>query len=111
MIEMLVGAAIFGGGQAVGFLLGRRRRRPAIEAAPVQPVCGCTHEWAYHDGQAGKCHGTVKVTVKEGEPILDKGRRYIVGHSGAVYEWHECPCRRYSGPEPLPQFYAPELPR
>jgi hypothetical protein len=72
----------------------RRRRAPA---AP-KPVCGCDHHYSLHDPETARCHGTVKSTS-------------AYNHIG-VWVGHKdlpCTCRRYSGPVPLPEYFAPEI--
>jgi hypothetical protein len=78
-------------GVAAGRLLpGRRPRRSVAETN--SPACGCGHHYAFHDPNTGECHGKNEVSVY-GRPEL-----------------HACGCRQYSGPVPLPEYYAPELP-
>jgi hypothetical protein len=91
-LSLLAGAAIFAAGIAVGRLR-RSERRPRKGAR-----CGCGHDFAFHDIKTGECHVVTKKAV-----AYDKW--------GTAREWAEdrCACRRYSGPEPLPQYYAPEL--
>ena len=77
----------------IGVLIGRflpnRRKGPK----PVQPVCGCEHHHSFHDGQTGRCGHVERVYLGSG----------VYGHGDA------CSCKRYSGPEPVPEFYAPEI--
>ncbi|MEO3856174.1 hypothetical protein [Acrocarpospora sp. B8E8] len=93
VLEMLTGAALL----AVGWLAGRytpaRRRMPK----PPKAVCGCDHQFAYHDPATGECHGLNEVDVrnKHGEWIGEEQVR--------------CTCRQYDGPTPLPTYYAPEV--
>ena len=67
-----------------GIALTARRRlaRPALPE--VQPICGCTHHASYHD-ETG-CH------------FID-----LEGYRQET----ECGCRKYMGPEPLPEAYLP----
>jgi hypothetical protein len=93
---MFEGAAILLAGIVIGVILDRllsRRRRP-VQAA----VCGCEHSIAFHDRATGKCGGMRKV-----------GNRW--NEFGDPTGWVEqpCTCRQYTGPEPLPQFYAQEI--
>lgn len=83
----------------LGFIAGRNRRPRRIK--PVRPVCGCEHELAYHDPASGQCHKLVK-----GKEIKwdDEDPRYARG-----WERVQCQCRRYTGPQPLPEYYAPEI--
>jgi len=94
---MLDGAAIL----AAGFLLGRflpaRRRRPKAPE-PIEPVCGCKHHHSFHDPKTGICHGTKGVAA----PRADYN---IPQH----YVDIPCTCRQYTGPEPLPTYFAPEI--
>ena len=77
-----------------GVLLGRflpnRRKGPK---PPPKPVCGCGHHHSYHDRQNGRCGHVERVYL-----------------GGGIYgQPDECTCRQYSGPEPMPEFYATEL--
>lgn len=92
---MLEGAAILLAGILVGRFLPSRRRRK--EPKPIEPVCGCGHQYAFHDPGTGRCGGRVEVNRWSG-----KGR-------WAGLDREQCPCQRYTGPEPLPEYYAPEI--
>jgi hypothetical protein len=78
----------------IGVLLGRflpdRRKGPKVKV--VKPVCGCEHHHSYHDPETGEC-GYVEHAYE----------------GNGVYADLHCPCRQYSGPQPLPEFYAPEV--
>jgi hypothetical protein len=105
---------IFGGGffewvgerfdVGVGALAKRRQRKLAeraedralelqakqaeIEArSPAKPICQCGHGLSFHDRETSKCAERQDSKSRLGS----------------------CLCRRYIGPEPLAQFYAPEL--
>lgn len=69
--------------------------------APKQPkaVCGCSHHHSFHDPQTSRCHGFV-----QGEPV-----KYDVWKEPTAWSQVQCPCRQYSGPVPLPEYFAPEL--
>jgi hypothetical protein len=85
MTGIEVGVAI-----VIGILLGRflpNRRKGPRPLAPVEPFCGCDHHRSFHDPQTGQCHG-----LMDGDPLKVP-----------------CTCRQYSGPVPLPEFYAPEV--
>jgi hypothetical protein len=71
-------------GVLVGRFLPNRRKAPK---AP-EPVCGCEHHYSYHAPATGECHGR----CYDGSGIYSR-----------------CSCRHYSGPQPLPEFYAPEI--
>ena len=77
---MLEGALILLAGIVIGRVLPGRRRK---KAATGGPVCGCGHHHSYHDPETGRCNAT-----RFGDP---------------------CKCLSYTGPEPLPEFYAPEI--
>jgi hypothetical protein len=61
----------------------RRRELEAAHPQPVQPICGCGHDLAFHHIETSACH-------------------YRAGEA-------PCPCQRYTGPEPLSQVYFPIL--
>jgi hypothetical protein len=58
---------------------------------PPPPICGCEHHLAFHEMDG------------EGNPT-GHCREIINSHNGT-----ECGCQRYTGPEPLPEYYAPEI--
>jgi hypothetical protein len=86
----------------VGVLLGRflpnRRKGPKPRKQP-EPICGCDHHHSYHDPKTGECHGLV-----QGDPV-----RYNEYDRPMAWEQVQCSCKQYSGPQPLPEFYAPEV--
>lgn len=90
---MIEGALIALGGTVLGFLLGRFRRGPKAAPKPARPICGCKHHVSYHDGSRG-CHAQVR----------------LKGIDGWLGDTEVCECRKYTGPEPLPEYYAPEIP-
>lgn len=85
-----------------GVLLGRflpNRRKEPKGTEPIKAVCGCGHHHSYHDPQTGAC----------------AHKKRLVTHSD-VWNTHygetvECSCRQYSGPQPMPEFFAPEVTR
>ncbi len=84
-----------------GVLLGRflpNRRKGPKPPKPVEPICGCEHHHAHHDPATGKCHAGVEVPSKYNQ-------------YGVVIAWTNasCACRQYSGPQPMPEFFAPEV--
>ncbi|GAA2760119.1 hypothetical protein F4554_000326 [Actinopolymorpha rutila] len=94
-MELIIGAVILLAGILIGrFLpgLGRSRRSALGE---VKPLCGCGHASSFHE-ERGRCHALNEVTRWDG------GR-------WAGIESVPCNCQKYTGPEPLPAFYAPEL--
>lgn len=81
----------------IGVLVGRflPNRRKGPKPAP-EPVCGCEHHHSYHDRSTGACGW--------------EGTRFIGTVNGiAQYAATGCACRSYSGPVPLPEYYAPEV--
>jgi hypothetical protein len=78
---MIEGALILVVGVAIGAVGSRLLGRR--KSASVVPRCGCGHSIAFHDPQTRRCHARVG--------------------------YERCACRRYSGPEPLPSFYAPQI--
>jgi len=93
---VITGALILAAGIALGWLLRSlppRRKGPK----PVEAKCGCGHHHSMHDPETGACNATVQVG------------RYNKYGDWTGYEHKPCACRRYSGPEPLPQFFAPEI--
>jgi hypothetical protein len=98
---MIEGALILLAGAVLGAILARlpaRRKGPRPAEAP-KPVCGCHHHHSYHDPETGRCNALVN-----GQPVkFDKFEDPI------KWEQVPCACLRYSGPEPMPTYYAPEI--
>ena len=87
---MVTGAVVAVGAFLAGQWLPRpHRRRRVGHPKPVQPICGCEHHFSYHDPETGACHS----------------RGVYLGNG----QYDSCGCRRYSGPEPLPEYFAPEI--
>jgi hypothetical protein len=104
-IDMLIGAAIFAAGALLGRFLPARKRGPK----PIKPICGCSHHHSMHDPETGQCHGLVSggetaARDAKNNPVLDD-----FGYVQKTYAKVQCSCRRYSGPEPLPEYSAPEI--
>ena len=95
---VVIGALVW----RAGYAYGARRERTKIPPPP-EAVCQCTHNYSVHDAD-GTCRASVKVKIKEGEPILSPDGSYVVAHRGAEYERRGCACQRYTGPEPLPEY-------
>ncbi|MFB7722789.1 MULTISPECIES: hypothetical protein [unclassified Nocardia] len=87
-ISLLIGAGLVGGGWALGRFGSRPAKKPAVATA----LCGCGHDLAVHDRESGQCHG---------ETFRNTG----VG----IKAWVPCNCRRYTGPTPLEEFFAPPV--
>ncbi len=102
---MVIGALIFAIGAMFGRMMPGRKRGPK----PIEAVCGCSHHYSLHDPKTGECHGSTRVASvpvrdQNGEPVRDSWGEVVFAS-----ERGRCNCRRYAGPEPLPQFIAPEL--
>lgn len=87
---VLTGAAVAWASIIVGVIVAASRRHHRRVKSPP-PICGCEHHLAFHElddeGNAtGPCH------------------EIVVTHNAT-----ECGCQRYTGPVPLPEFYAPEI--
>ncbi|MER7280512.1 hypothetical protein ABT369_39345 [Dactylosporangium sp. NPDC000244] len=83
-----ISAGVAVGLLSAGWLLGRHAR---LKAAPRQPkpVCMCGHHYGTHDPQQGCCEAQdlEKVNFKD--------------------VWVDCACVRYTGPQPVEQFWVP----
>ncbi|MFF0635452.1 hypothetical protein ACFYTS_23460 [Nocardia sp. NPDC004151] len=89
-ISLVIGGALVGGGWLTG-RFGSRRIKPE---QPSPALCGCGHDLALHDREAGHCHA-------------ENFRKTGAG----IKAWARCNCRRYTGPTPLEEFFAaPPLP-
>jgi hypothetical protein len=87
---------------SVGLFLGMLlRMRQNSSAKLPEAVCGCEHHHAMHDPVTGHCHALIN-----GEPL-----KYNSWKEPTAWTQVQCPCRRYSGPEPLPVYYAGEIAR
>ena len=87
---MIEGAAILLVGLVAGYLAGRRNRRTAAPKI-IEAVCSCRHPRGQHVDGKGACQAKSKESAN------------------GVQMFVPCPCQLYDGPEPLPQFYAPEI--
>lgn len=81
-ITLAVGAGIAG----VGWAVGRFGRRSPAGSAVAR--CGCGHDLALHDPEAGTCHAEL-VRKTYGGPV-----------------WVQCVCRRYTGPVPVEDYFS-----
>jgi hypothetical protein len=90
-----------------GLAIGRRRRRrfPTQPAKPRAPLCSCTHGLNYHDVETGLCHAKIPTGGSTLTVFDDQGRNL-----GEERQLMDCPCRRYIGPEPLPDLWIPPMP-
>lgn len=90
---MVEGALILLAGILIGRLWPERRKGPK----PVEAVCGCEHHHSMHNPENGECNVGVLVDMYN----------EVGGPAGK--EYRSCACLRYSGPEPLPMLFAPEI--
>ena len=82
-------------GVLVGRFLPNRRKTPE----PVRPVCGCGHHHSYHDLASSECHATVR----------GKAIKFNAWAEPMAWDQIQCSCKQYSGPVPLPEYFAPEV--
>lgn len=80
-LSLVAGAGL----AAAGYAGGARARRRARRASVPKPVCGCKHHKSYHENGSSKCS-------------------FVQWFSG-----ERCKCKKYVGPQPLPEYYANEL--
>lgn len=80
----LIAAALF----AAGWLTGRLLRLRATPKQP-HPWCLCEHHYGTHDPETGACRG---------------GEYDRLNYAD---EWVGCRCVRYTGPQPVEQYWVP----
>jgi hypothetical protein len=83
---VIEGALVFLAGLVGGWLAGRLNLKRRRTYRHPDPICGCKHHFSQHD-RTGKC--------------------YAPTNWGA--NWHQCTCQVYTGPQPLPEFFSPEV--
>jgi hypothetical protein len=84
----------------IGVLIGRflpNRRKGPEPPGTVKPVCGCGHHHSYHDPETGICNHTKRLITYEDA--------YTTKYGDSL----KCSCEQYSGPQPMPEFFAPEV--
>lgn len=74
----------------IGYTKGKSVAEKRFREGTTKPVCGCGHHRSFHNTEG--CHQVIE--------------RYKVG---GVISYSTCPCKCYSGPEPLPEFYMPSI--
>ncbi|WP_067512511.1 hypothetical protein [Nocardia puris] len=89
-LSLAVGAGLLGLGWVVGRFGHRRHTRAARRSLPAR--CGCGHDLALHDRATGTCHAEISRRAPHG-----------------LREWVRCNCRRYTGPTPLEDVFAPPI--
>jgi hypothetical protein len=92
---VIEGALILLAGLVIGRFMPGRRRRPK-PPKPVKPICGCTHGIQTHHPETGRCNARVQTYRHDGV------KEVLAGYAA-------CACVRYSGPQPYPEFFAPEI--
>jgi hypothetical protein len=100
-LSLLEGAGILAAGMGLGRFWPARRKHPKPKPPP-RPVCGCGHNLAHHEVAAAggsACHAQVRGAIT-------KWNAY-----GEAIGWMmgRCSCKQYTGPTPLPEFFAPEI--
>lgn len=84
---MIDGAVIL----LVGIIIGRYLPTPRRTTAALgAPMCPCGHARSFHSKGKGAC------AWKRQERLFE-------------FEAKKCSCQHYGGPEPLPEYYAPEI--
>jgi hypothetical protein len=86
---MLEGALILLAGILVGRFAPARRRKPK-PPKPAKPICGCGHHLAQHDRATDSCHALIPAD------------KYDVSRM-------QCTCKQYTGIQPMPEYFAPEV--
>src|SRR5690348_9125161 len=99
---MLAGGGLVFLGMCIGRFMPARRRGPKTPK-PSLPICGCDHHLSMHDPKTGECNekvpGTrVPVRDEKGKPVKDNWGEVIFTTEGV-----SCPCKQYTGPQPLPE--------
>lgn len=81
---------------AAGWLFGRHARLKRTPERPqLRPMCMCAHHYGAHDPQTGACQAQDK----------ERFQRSPGGNYRDV--WVDCPCVRYTGPQPVEQYWVP----
>jgi hypothetical protein len=91
---MIEGAAVLLAGLVIGYLAGRSRGRASAPPAPkaIEAMCSCNHPRGQHVDGKGACKAENTFWTPDNWNVF-----------------RPCACQLYDGPEPLPQFYAPEI--
>lgn len=78
-----------------GWLAGRHARlRAAKPPKPVQPICLCEHHYGAHSPDTGACNASDM-------------RSFFDDNRGRYQEALDCACLRYTGPQPIEQYWVP----
>jgi hypothetical protein len=93
---MIEGALVLLLGLVLGFLAGRRQRRPKSVAPEItQPICGCEHHLSQHDSK-GRCHAQVR-----------QAKYWNLQGRPADFRYVNCTCQQYVGPQVMMDLIAP----
>lgn len=65
---------------------GKKKKEHPVTA----PICGCGHHYSFHSKSKKDCRATVYASWLA----------RLIGDDGF------CQCQQYTGPEPLPEYYA-----
>ena len=87
-LSLLAGATLVD----AGWLTGRHARLKAAPK-PILPICLCEHAYGFHDPKTGAC--------KEGTVV-----KLYSSARGQYQETLRCDCRRYTGPQPVEQYWV-----
>lgn len=109
--SMAVGAFILSSGWGAGRLAGLAAGKRKYQNKPPKPPeleCSCRHGYGTHDLQTGSCLGSIKRANKWGKMYGYSGSDHEIG-----WEYVQCPCLHYDGPQPIDQIvgnWAPPVP-
>lgn len=76
-----------------GWLIGRHGRLKSRPKQP-EPWCLCEHHYGAHDPETGEC-------------LASELRSRYTDAAGRHDVDYDCPCARYTGPEPIQQYWVP----
>ena len=93
---MLDGAFLLFCGAVIGRVTKKKGRK---DPKSPKPVCGCGHHLAFHDPETRACHGMMDGNATQ----------FDDWDAPVAWEQIPCTCRQYSGPEAVPEFFAPEI--
>lgn len=105
--DVLDGGGLVLVGMAVGRVARRRAKPPPKKNKPTRPTCDCGHSVAMHDTETTRCQ-TVDRVVQEKRGAITNTYSQITGYETVIYGNKACTCQRYTGPEPVFDFYVPE---
>lgn len=108
-LDTILGALVAWTAWKAGSRHARRKEQGRIPESP-EPMCACTHSYGMHTEAGCQVAWIENVLVERGKPHTVK-TGYNGAHHQVVYD-HEryetraltCACKRYTGPEPLPQY-------